>query len=290
MRVKTVPRHIRNQNNMNLSSPQDCADADESFATDEENEKELKHSVTIVDTSRTCKSPASCASSSNRCAVAGPSNCTLSDLSYEDDFSCNDDNNNIEVMDLSKKKCKERLDEKEPCASNEPEDKFKDTILYKIMTDTTFFENIRKNKQPRTYSCPYCKLEFEDDNDLTDHMDVKKDESNQVVCCACRKTFAQKRYLRYHQRCHSERAKFTCDICNKKYTRLDNLTRHNAFHVNPDKFSCSSCEKTFARKDLLNKHQKCHDNKHRFHCKECYKYFRGAFTLDSHKRIVHSDG
>lgn len=166
--------------------------------------------------------------------------------------------------------------------------KLKDTFLYKIMTDPTFLETIQKHKQqPRKYSCQFCKQEFGNEEELDEHMDVKKDESNQVICCACKKTFAQKRYLRYHQRCHSERTKFTCDICTKKYTRLDNLARHNAFHVNPDKYSCTYCEKTFARKDLLNKHLKCHDNKHRFFCQVCQKYFMGALALDNHKRIFH---
>ncbi|XP_076749602.1 uncharacterized protein LOC143422684 [Xylocopa sonorina] len=168
------------------------------------------------------------------------------------------------------------------------DERLKDTFLYKIMTDPTFLENIQKNKQTRRYACQFCKQEFGNSNELADHMDVKKDESNQVVCCACKKTFAQKRYLRYHQRCHSDRSMFTCDICTKKYTRMDNLSRHNALHVNPDKFSCTYCEKTFARKDLLNKHLKCHDNKYRFFCEECQKYFKGPLTLDNHRRNFHS--
>ena len=168
------------------------------------------------------------------------------------------------------------------------DERLKDTFLYKIMTDPTFLESIQKHKQTKRYACPYCKQEFNNSDELADHSDAKKDESNQVVCCACKKTFAQKRYLRYHQRCHSERTMFTCDICTKKYTRIDNLSRHNAFHVNPDKFSCTYCEKTFARKDLLNKHLKCHDNKFRFFCEICQRYFKGPLSLDNHRKNFHS--
>lgn len=262
-------------------------------------------------------------------AMAGPSTCDCFEwpscgLDVSKPFTNDDDNNNLEVMDLSIRDCQyqsigkinvdenERSDKEteESCASSiEPADKLKDTFLYKIMTDPMFLENIQKNKQqqqqhqnqqqqqqqqlhsqvPKKPSCPFCHDEFSNDLELIEHMDGKKDETNQIVCCACKKSFARKRYLRYHQRCHSERAKFTCDICTRKYTRLDNLTRHNTFHVNPDKFPCTSCEKTFARKDLLNKHLKCHENKHRFYCEDCAKYFKGPLSLDNHRKLHHAD-
>ncbi|XP_060813635.1 GDNF-inducible zinc finger protein 1-like isoform X1 [Bombus pascuorum] len=190
-----------------------------------------------------------------------------------------------EALNLCKRDCQDEDDSNHGVCSDE---KLKDTFLYKIMTDPTFLENIQKHKQTKRYTCPYCKQEFNNSDEQADHMDAKKDESNQVVCCACKKTFAQKRYLRYHQRCHSERTMFTCDICTKKYTRIDNLSRHNAFHVNPDKFSCNCCEKTFARKDLLNKHLKCHDNKYRFFCEICQRYFKGPLSLENHKKNFHS--
>ncbi|XP_015599286.1 zinc finger and SCAN domain-containing protein 12 [Cephus cinctus] len=189
---------------------------------------------------------------------------------------------NMEVMDLSKKKAK-------PSShfDDNSNDKLKDTFLYKIMTDPMLVQNIRKDKISKQYNCPFCKQGFFHENDLNDHMEVRKDNTNQIACCACGKTFAQKRYLRYHQRCHSHRHKFTCEICTREYSRLDNLTRHNIFHTNPDKFSCAFCERTFARKDLLNKHQRCHENKHRFHCALCQKYFKGPLSLENHRKLVH---
>ncbi|CAK9813445.1 Gastrula zinc finger protein XlCGF57.1 (Fragment) [Anthophora plagiata] len=199
---------------------------------------------------------------------------------------CNDDRL-VEAINLCKKNRLE--DEEESNRGNDATDEnLRNTVLFKIMTDPAFLENIQNQKRSRRYMCQFCKQEFMNNNELTDHMDVKKDESNQVVCCACKKTFAQKRYLRYHQRCHSERTKFTCDICTKKYTRMDNLSRHNTFHVNPDKFSCAYCKKTFARKDLLNKHLKCHDSKYRFFCEACQKYFKDPLMLDNHRKNFHS--
>ncbi|XP_012275746.1 gastrula zinc finger protein XlCGF7.1 [Orussus abietinus] len=168
------------------------------------------------------------------------------------------------------------------------DDKFKNTFLYKIMVDPTFVDKIRSNKQIRKFTCPFCKQNFSLETDLSQHMDVRRDESNLVSCCACGKNFSQKRYLRYHQRCHSERNKFTCEICTKEYSRLDNLTRHNNFHTNPNKFSCNACERTFARKDLLNKHQKIHENKLRYYCQICQKYFKGPISLMNHNKLLHS--
>ncbi|XP_072753707.1 uncharacterized protein [Anoplolepis gracilipes] len=194
----------------------------------------------------------------------------------------NDDNNNVEILNLSTKDAFNRDDNIASSTSTEPEDKLKDSFLYKIMTDPDFLKNIQRNKQPKKFGCLFCKEEFATCEELTSHTDVKKNDNNQIVCCACKKTFAEKRYLKYHQRCHSERTKFTCDICTKKYTRLDNLTRHNVLHVNPDKFACTICNRTFTRKDLLNKHRKSHE-KCNLYCVKCGKYFRSILTLENHQ-------
>ncbi|XP_043274668.1 zinc finger protein 22-like [Venturia canescens] len=187
----------------------------------------------------------------------------------------------LEAMDLSTKNRESKME------SAKPQNDMKTTFLYKMLTDSSFLENLRNNKQASNYACSFCKKKFSTEEELTEHSNVRKDESNQVACCACGKTFAQKRYLRYHQRCHSERSKFTCDICTKNYSRLDNLTRHNTFHTNPDKFPCTSCDRTFARKDLFKKHIKCHENRHRYYCSICDKYFKGPLSLENHKKLVH---
>ncbi|XP_076289224.1 uncharacterized protein LOC143213353 isoform X2 [Lasioglossum baleicum] len=287
--------------------------SDESVESDEGRKEAMNYSTEALDMTIQRKLNSSQKDLPNGHFIVGPSSIEHSKLSIKEEpeeTTVSDDNNNVLP---SRPLLAKLLEDSKPCISDsaspteavnlckkdhQDEDlsnlntissgKLKDTFLYKIMTDPTFLETIQKHKQPRKYSCQFCKQEFANEEELDDHMDIKKDESNQVICCACKKTFAQKRYLRYHQRCHSERTKFTCDICTKKYTRLDNLARHNAFHVNPDKFACTYCEKTFARKDLLNKHLKCHDNKHRFFCQECQKYFMGALALDSHKRINHA--
>jgi len=191
----------------------------------------------------------------------------------------------VEVINLSTKDATNRADEIATGTSAEPEDKLKDSFLYKIMTDPNFLENIQRNKQPKKFFvCLFCKEEFATCDELRSHMDAKKDNSNQIACCACKKTFAEKRYLKYHQRCHSERTKFSCDICTRKYTRLDNLTRHNVLHVNPDKFACTICSRTFTRKDLLNKHRKSHE-KCNLYCVKCGKYFRSVITLGNHQKL-----
>ncbi|KAK2580829.1 hypothetical protein KPH14_005911 [Odynerus spinipes] len=308
MRVKTVPRHMTVQSDLNATSSTENATSSNSLENNQEESAISNDSVKIRDVSELIQ-PAD----TLKDAMAGPSTCecfkwyTIEDRKS---FTNDDDNNNLEVIDLSTRDCHFQPIEKDKVKENEksenpeesypssidPADKLKDTFLYKIMTDPMFLENIQKSKQqqqqqqqPKKSTCPFCHDEFSNDLELNEHMDGKKDETNQIVCCACKKSFARKRYLRYHQRCHSERTKFTCDICTRKYTRLDNLTRHNTFHVNPDKFPCTSCEKTFARKDLLNKHLKCHENKHRFYCEECVKYFKGPLTLDNHRKLYHAD-
>ena len=273
MKRKEEVAQKNTSNHRSMAGPSSCCE--NSYSLSEEDHKETASSDYNNNTLSSVANAANC------CSPAGPSSRERSKCQKEESKGIIP----MEAVNLCKKDCHE---EDPPNPRGCADDRLKDTFLYKIMTDPTFLESIQKHKQPKRYVCQFCKQEFPSSDELADHMYVKKDESNQVVCCACRKTFAQKRYLRYHQRCHSERAKFTCDICTKKYSRLDNLTRHNAFHVNPDKFSCSYCEKTFARKDLLNKHLKCHDNKYRFFCDTCQKFFKSPLTLDNHKKFFHS--
>lgn len=193
-----------------------------------------------------------------------------------------------EPIDLSMK----TLSKIPPVAGQIPKQgrEFKDTFLYKMLTDPMFVENLKVTKTSAIFSCPFCKKTFPDEENFEIHQKSLVTEDGRIACCACNKTFTQKRYLRYHQRSHSDRSKFTCDICTKKYSRQDNLTRHNTFHTNPDKFPCMYCERTFSRKDLLNKHVKGHENRFRYRCHICDKYFKGPLSLENHQKNHHKLG
>ncbi|TGZ53049.1 uncharacterized protein [Temnothorax longispinosus] len=286
MRIKTVPRHrmLRNSIKIATASRSSSDESDADIGKDYD-------SIKAMDGQDSCQAY----SSPSKILIplmtfiSPDKEMTLSSSTSTSSSLINDDNNN-EVMDLSTKGTSNRVDDIATSTSAEPEDKLKDSFLYKIMTDPNFLNNIQRNKQIQTniqtkkFVCLYCKEEFATCEELASHMDVKKNESNQIVCCACKKTFAEKRYLKYHQRCHSDRIKFTCDICTKKYTRLDNLTRHNVLHVNPDKFCCTMCNKKFTRKDLLNKHRKSHE-KCNLYCLKCGKYFKSILTLENHQKM-----
>ncbi|KAL0114527.1 hypothetical protein PUN28_011664 [Cardiocondyla obscurior] len=268
MRTKTIPRHRILQNNINIASRSSSEESDEDIEKDYDS-MEIYASPSKIFFPFT--------------TVTRPNKMTLLSSTSTSSSLINDDNNN-EAMNLSTKDNSNRTDDIATDTSAEPEDKLKDSFLYKLMTDPNFLKNIKRNKQLKEFICIFCKDEFATYEELTNHMDAKKNERNQIICCACQKTFAEKRYLKYHQRCHSDRTKFTCDICTKKYTRLDNLTRHNVLHVNPDKFRCTICNKTFTRKDLLNKHRKSHE-KYNLYCTKCGKYFRSILTLENHRNM-----
>ncbi|XP_011138142.1 gastrula zinc finger protein xFG20-1-like [Harpegnathos saltator] len=286
MRIKTVPRHRILQRNTRVASATETS-------TDAETIINIKKNIDSAYTmngqnlyNQAYESPSAIlipgtVSSTSSSELTLPSSTSVSSS------LTNDNNNNTEVVNLSIKDASSCVDKTGSGTSAEPDDKLKDTFLYKIMTDPNFLENIQRNKQPKKFVCIFCKEDFTTCEELTSHMDVKKNDSNQIACCACKKTFAEKRYLKYHRRCHSERTKFTCDICTRKYTRLDNLTRHNVLHVNPDKFSCTICNRTFTRKDLLNKHRKSHE-KYNLYCEKCGKYFRKILTLENHQK-THGD-
>ncbi|KAG5315838.1 AZF1 protein, partial [Acromyrmex insinuator] len=248
MRIKTVPRHRMLQSSIKIAS----ASRSSSEESDADIEKDYD-SIGAINVQDSCQEyalpskiliPITTFTSPNNGMTFSSSTSTLPSLI---------NNNNVEVMNLSTKdNPSNHTDDITTDTSAEPEDKLKDSFLYKIMTDPNFVKNIQRNKQKK-FVCIFCKEEFVTCEELTNHMEARKNESNQIVCCACKKIFAEERYLKYHQRCHSDRTKFTCDICTRKYTRLDNLARHNVLHVNPDKFCCSICNKTFTRN-----HQKSH--------------------------------
>ncbi|XP_054004722.1 zinc finger protein 62-like [Hylaeus anthracinus] len=218
---------------------------------------------------------------------AGPS-CVDDSKSCEQktNASSHDDRAPPKAVNLCKK---DRCEDEPPNSSeNKQLDTKHDSLLYQFLTDPTFFGFTCKNKKLRQYECQFCKQNFVNSDQLADHMDAKKNSADQLVCCACKKTFAYKRYLKYHQKCHSDKTKYTCNICTKKYTRIDNLTRHNMIHVNPNKFNCPHCRKTFTRKDLLNKHLKCHDDENRVFCEICQKDFAAMRTLEDHRKCCHS--
>ncbi|XP_015515957.1 zinc finger protein 468 [Neodiprion lecontei] len=172
------------------------------------------------------------------------------------------------------------------CGSNSSEE-FAGSMLYQIMTDPTFVDNIRQNKQAKKLTCQFCKEKFGSSREMDDHLESRgMNEHNQITCCACKKTFGQKRYLRYHQRCHIEKNKYPCGLCPRMYTRMDNLTRHRTFHTNPDKYPCNICERSFSRKDLMTKHLKTHEGK-KFNCKLCKQSFYNYVDLQTHRLVSH---
>lgn len=166
-------------------------------------------------------------------------------------------------------------------------DKFAGSMLYQIMIDPTFVENIKNTKNMKNLTCKFCKEQFESDDALGKHLDARLNELDNITCCACGKTFGQKRYLRYHQRCHVKKNQFTCGICTKIYSRMDNLTRHKAYHTNPDKYPCTMCKKAFSRRDLMMKHLKSHQGK-KMNCNLCKGVFAGLAEMEAHRIALHS--
>lgn len=281
MRIKTLPRHRMLRNSIkSATSSSEESDTDvgkDCDSVDAKDDQDLcqAYSSNILIPSKSHLPFTTFTSSNDEMTLSSSTSTSLSLI--------NDDNNNVQVMNLSTKDTSNRVDDTDTSA--EPEDKLKNSFLYKLMTDPNFLKNLQRNKQqPKKFICHFCKKGFSTSEELTNHMDVKKNESNQIICCACNKTFAQKRYLKYHQKRHSERIKFTCDICTKIYTRLDNLTRHNILHVNPTKFCCKMCNKTFTRKDLFDKHLKSHE-KHSLYCIKCGKYFKSMLTMETHQKV-----
>ena len=108
----------------------------------------------------------------------------------------------------------------------------------------------------------------------------------------CKKWFAKKSSLKYHENSAHNKLKttFKCILCSKVFSHKSNLKIHIKIVHEKVKVECENCSKTFASKSNLKVHSKLHmkiKSSESLKCILCDKEFRHRWNLNSHLAIVH---
>ena len=101
----------------------------------------------------------------------------------------------------------------------------------------------------------------------------KGKENIEFKCVECSKRFSKYKYLKDHQKTHTN-TYIQCTLCDKKLKTKRNLNMHiNMVHEKSVELNtCLICGNSYKRKYDLTKHQKIHAEQ-LFYCKYCPKQF-----------------
>lgn len=131
-----------------------------------------------------------------------------------------------------------------------------------------------------------------------EYFKIGNDLPQMFKCYLCKKTFAQKRYLKSHlTRCVQLKNTFQtpqqhrCSKCDKIFTKFVELKRHELHHSKIKKLACSSCDRSFVQKAHLKRHiDTVHGKAKNFHhkCQCCETSFATKWQTERHERTMHA--
>ena len=146
------------------------------------------------------------------------------------------------------------------------EDKLKNEIILEVvpMQKNVAFKQERSYKTQKipqvTNSCLYCKLSFDNDISLLDHVNKTHAIERPHVCEVCNYRFKVKSKLKRHVIIHTQDKKYKCEVCGWAFIQNYTLKKHMDVHQNTDiiKYVCETCNKTFRNKMSLQSHLYTH--------------------------------
>ena len=134
-------------------------------------------------------------------------------------------------------------------------------------------KSILTEKEPKTYTCFECSLNFCDKSKFDRHMLVHT-KIKSYECSFCQKKFSLLFNLKTHVRIHTGDRPYTCKVaeCNKKFTQLSNLKVHQRTHnkkvLTVEKIQNFSLNSNFAK--TANCCENFHENKEENYCKSSF--------------------
>ncbi|CAG2121898.1 unnamed protein product, partial [Medioppia subpectinata] len=186
---------------------------------------------------------------------------TISDESEDNcDHNWEQTSSDEEMDDKNEKKKRKYVKKSEKSGENPST-----TPLKRRYKEKTILSANGKRFRPKNFICDYigCDKQFDENENLLAHIRVRHTKERPFECDVCHKTFPTLRYLKSHQKLHTDTAKpFVC--------------------------SWVGCDSAFRINQCLVDHMQTHQQLRQFACDECDQRFNLKRTLQVHKNRVHS--
>ena len=105
-----------------------------------------------------------------------------------------------------------------------------------------------------------------------------------VFSCDCGQTFLKKRYLKDHQRVHSDERPYQCPQCMAAFKFKSHLNDHLRSHRDERRFHCNTGDKACGRSSTLKRHERSHTQVKPYVCQGCLKSFSQSGNLKVHMK------
>lgn len=132
------------------------------------------------------------------------------------------------------------------------------------------------------YPCPECSKVFYTFDMFNEHRNLHDERIPKHICKVCRKEFISIRKLKEHSIIHQERPMFRCEVCSKVFLRSQTLQYHRI--TCKAAYSCDKCVDSFMTEEGLARHKMLHIMNDSFTCKKCNKTFPTCQALMSHEK------
>ncbi|XP_074538840.1 zinc finger protein 1035 [Halichoeres trimaculatus] len=147
------------------------------------------------------------------------------------------------------------------------------------------------------YDCIVCSMQFSSKSSLLEHQNSEHPNKKPFKCELCGKRFALRRYLRKHERRHSQifpvgdtnqsaENNLSCIPCDITFHTVEELSLHMRLHDGKEggEHRCDMCYRSFSHWSLLKQHQESHVGQIVYECTECDKAFAFPHLLEEHQQ------
>jgi len=151
----------------------------------------------------------------------------------------------------------------------------------------------------RSYRCPYCGQDFNDQKSLEEHQVEKHDEEEMKEhrCDMCSSIFDSLKSLRMHKACHDRQMLFSCPECGLTFFTKAGLFKHEKnIHVQQyasamtqtstagTALTCLDCGSILDDNIQLSNHLVSYCDRRSFLCQECGELYTGRKVFKEHAR------